>query len=310
MHHEYMSHCIYMHSDMHFATSGRTKGLLMNDDFENEDTAPDERSGAQRPLGYWLRLVDGLISREFATAFEGEGVTRRDWMLLNALSGDVDAPGLADRLARKGGKRLRRLEQLGWAEEQGDGTWALTDEGRDARERLGEAVSGIRSRVAGAVSPEDYGTMLASLEAIARDLGWDESQPFPRGRGFGPGRFGGPRPFRPDFGFGFGPGFGPGRHHGFGPNRHHGFEPGFGPGHHHGFGPGHHPDEQCGHEHRAHPGHTPHEHAGHAGHGHGHKGHGHHGRGARKAERAYERGFAAGFAAQARPEAPAADPAA
>jgi DNA-binding PadR family transcriptional regulator len=41
---------------------------------------------------------------------------------------------------------------------------------------------------------------MASLEAIARELGWDESEPMPGfGRGFGR-----------DFGRGFGPGFGPG----------------------------------------------------------------------------------------------------
>lgn len=317
MHYQRMSHYIYMHFDMNFATSGRTKGLLMDNDFDNEDNTRDEQPGAPRPLGYWLRLVDGLISREFATAFEGEGVTRRDWMLLGALSGDVDAPGLAERLARKGGKRLRRLEQLGWAEEQGDGTWALTDAGREAKERLGEAVGGIRSRVAGAVSPEDYATMTASLEAIARELGWDETQPFPRGRGFGfrpgfgpgtgfgPGRFGGPRPFRPEFGFGWGP------------NRHRGFEPGDdgfdGHGREHAMHEhGHHGHEHHGHGHFSHEG--MHGHPGHAQRGHGHHEHGHkhRGHGARKAERAYERGFAAGFgAAQSRPDsAPAADPAA
>jgi hypothetical protein len=275
----------------------------MNDDITDDTTAPDEQPAAQRPLGYWLRLVDGLISREFAAAFEGESVTRRDWMLLNALSGDVGAPGLSERLARKGGKRLRRLEQLGWAEEQGDGTWALTDAGREAKERLGEAVSGIRSRVAGAVSPEDYATMLASLEAIARDLGWDDNQPFPRGHGFGPGRFGGPWPFRPEIRFGFGP------------NRHHGFAPG-----HPGFADAWGADDGCRghhgpamHEHRhGHHGHAGHEH-GHGEHGHGEHGHaGHrHGHGARKAQRAYERGFAAGFGAgQTVPGAPAAGPAA
>lgn len=190
------------------------------DNFEDHTSPHSE--GAARPLGYWLRLVDRLISHEFATAFEGEDVTRRDWMLLNALSGEVDAPGLSERLARKGGKHLRRLAALGWIEEQGDGTWTLTDAGRAARERLGGAVGGIRSRVAGAVSAEDYATTVASLEAIARELGWDETQPFPRGSGFGPGRgrfggfggfspgrFGGPRPFHP----------------GWGPNLHHGFDP-------------------------------------------------------------------------------------
>jgi hypothetical protein len=239
---------------------------------DNEDTdftAPTD-GGADRPIGFWLRAVDRLISREFAEAFAAEEIDRRDWMLLNALSGDVQLPPFADRFVRKG-KRLRRLEERGWAEEQGDGSWTLTDEGRQVRARLAETVDGIRSRVAGAVPPEDYATTIASLEAMARELGWDEWQRMPRG-GFGPGRR-----------FGRGPGFGPGIGHGFGPGFGHGFGPGFGPSARHGRG-----DHEC-HE-AAHGGH-------HAHHGH----HGHHGgrrRGGegRSAERAFERGFEAGFA--------------
>ncbi|MET0812401.1 MAG: hypothetical protein ABWY03_05050 [Microbacterium sp.] len=231
-------------------------------------TQNEQSSASDRPLGFWLRAVDGLLTREFFAGFEGEGVTRRDWMLLNVLSGDVEIPGLAERIARKG-KRLRGLAERGWVEENGDGTWVLTDEGRAAKERLAGIVDGLRDRVAGAVSPEDYATMTASLEAIARELGWDETDGGPRG-GFGP-RFG--------FGRGRGRGFA------FGP----GLRPGFGPGAD-GHGRGCHGDAPA-HLHD----HSPHAHKGHRrGRPHGH--HDHDGRGERRTERAYERGFDAGFA--------------
>ncbi|KQZ85527.1 hypothetical protein ASD56_04175 [Microbacterium sp. Root166] len=242
----------------------------------------------RRPLGYWLRAVDALLTRQFDAAFAAENITRREWMLLNLVAGDVDAPGWAERLARKG-KRLRRLEDLGWAEEQGDGTWALTDAGRDAHQRLGDIVNGIRSRVAGAVSPEDYATTMASLEAIARELGWDEGDPFPggrgRGRGWG-GRFGGPRPFRPEIRFGFGPNL----HHGFEPGRpgRPGTDPHHGTSHEDSWGGHGHGDPGCrGHHHGRH-GHGRHGFPHHGDHEHGHHGHG--------SEQAYERGFDAGFA--------------
>jgi Transcriptional regulators len=228
-------------------------------------------SHESRPLGYWLRTADHLISRQFATALEGEGVSRRDWMLLNVIDGSVDAPGLADRLQR-GGKRLRRLEDRGWITKTDEG-WTLTDEGRTAKARLAEIVDGIRARVADAVSPDDYRTTIASLEAIARELGWDESMRMP----FGPGRRFTRR--------GFGPRFG--RRHGFGPDLVPPFAPGFhaedgdeghGPhGRGHGYGYGY------GYEHHDH-GHHSRDH-GHHGHGHGC----HH-------EHAFERGFEAGFA--------------
>jgi len=259
----------------------------------NAGTAQEGVPTDRRPLGYWLRTVDGLITREFAAAFDGADIDRRDWMLLNALSGDVETPAFAERFVRKG-KRLRNLAERGWVEEQGDGTWALTDEGRAAKEQLGEIVDGIRSRVAGAVSPEDYATTMASLEAIAGELGWEEGQRMPR-RGFGR-----------DFGAGFRPGFGPGFRGGFAPGFRGG--PGFGPAFRPGFGPGH-DEAHEGHGSRGahhcdpHHEHGSHEHGSHehGSHGHGAHHHCHHGgrghgeRSGRSAQRAYERGFDAGF---------------
>jgi hypothetical protein len=245
----------------------------MTDTQDNENEVPREEARAL-PLGYWLRAVDALIDREFASALAAENADRRDWMLLNAVSGDIDAPAwLAARMQGRGGKRLRALAERGWIARTED-AWTLTDEGRAAKARLGAVVDGIRERVSGAVSPEDYATMTASLETIARELGGDESERmhrfgrhgrpgFGRGRGFGPG-------FRPGFGPAFGPGFGPA------------FGPGFGPrGDHHGA----------------------HEHCGPA--GHGAKSHHRDGRsGERHVERAFERGFDAGFrAARERAEA-------
>lgn len=299
----------------------------------NEDLTPDNqppREGGipidRRPLGAWLRIVDALITREFETALADEGASRRDWMVLNALAGTVDAPELIERLQRRG-KRLRALAERGWVAET-DGRWELTDEGRAAHARLGGLVQRVREKVAGAVSPEEFATTMASLEAIARALGWDESQRMPRPgrRRFGPRRgFGFGGDFGPRGGFGpgsefgsgheFGPGseFGPGRdfghgRHGFGPHGYgrHGYGPratdAVDPGddahahprEHCGRGPRAHGHERHGHERHGHE-RVGHEHDTHERHGHGHDGHGH--RGHRHAERAFERGFAAGFRA-------------
>lgn len=61
------------------------------------------------------------------------------------------------------------------------------------------------------ISDEDYATTMATLEKMATNLGWDESQ-------------------RPEFGPGFGP-FGPGKGRGFGGrgHRHPGHDRGFAP---------------------------------------------------------------------------------
>ncbi len=216
-----------------------------------------------RPFGFWLRATDRLIAREFERAFESEGATRRDWRMLNLLADDTIAPEVAARLQRRGGGKIRALIERGWVTEV-DGAWTLTDEGRAAHARLSEAAGGVRAKVAAAVSPEDFAITVASLEAIARELGWDPAERLPRS-----GRRG-PR--------GLGHRHGAAHRHGFGPR--HDFSPRHdcGPRHREGFGPRVHADECYG---RAADRHA---------HGRGGHSHDHH-----TAERAFERGFQAGF---------------
>jgi len=251
------------------------------------------------PLGAWLRLVDKLISREFAEALEGDDLSRHDWMLLNAIAGTVDAPWVTDRLAA-GGARVRRLAERGWIT-PGDDGWTLTNSGNDALARLTEKVGAVRAKVAGTVSDAEFAQLKTSLEAMARGLGWDESQPLPdrgaRGRGFGPKgrkRGDGWGPYGSGHGFGgYGYEFGErradhgcahgdvhehahghGHGHANGHGRGHGFDPRAGLGRRHGFDPREGSDPR-----------------------HGDPEHNH---GGRRIERAYERGFAAGFDAAAR----------
>jgi hypothetical protein len=177
------------------------------DDERAED--PADRAEA-RPLGYWLRTVDRLLSDRFARAFESEGLTRRDWRLMNLIDGTVpgrrlgegrgpspDPDGGHDRDFRRDfshdsdhsrghrrAKRLRRLAERGWIEEF-EGDWRLTDSGREAKKRLAVEVDGIRAMVAEAVGPDDYTATVRSLEQIAVALGWDPDAPVPPRRGTG-----------------------------------------------------------------------------------------------------------------------------
>lgn len=257
-------------------------------------TTPDihnmgpEKPAHPRRLGFWLKVTERAISHEFEAAFANAGITRRDWRVLRALAASGDAredniegnradrerPGRAARMAERIAERIARkphsvhtLADLGWITER-DGSWVITEKGLAAHVELASSLGVIRARITDAVPAEDLATTIASLEAIAREFGWDESKPGPyRGRreAFDNG---GLRPF--DRGAGRGahrPEFGPNLHHGFGPGR--------------GDAPvdGHRGEPRCdtanGGEHRgAHrPAHRRHE-----------------------TERAFERGFDAGFA--------------
>jgi len=141
-----------------------------------EPDEPAEPKAGARPFGFWLKLVDRRLSEEMAELFADEGLSRRDWRALNLYAGAAEDERLAARLAERP-KLARRLAEHGWLE-RGE----LTEEGLAARERLQSRVDGFRERVAGAVSDEDFATTLRTLEAIARELGGDESQPMPRGR--------------------------------------------------------------------------------------------------------------------------------
>ena len=174
-----------------------------------------------RPFGYWITAVDRLMRAEFATVFEDEGITRRDWRMLNRIDGTVpDSRPVHPR-------KLHRLLELGWVERTREG-FGLTDAGTLAKQRLGTAVDELRARVAGAVSAEEYATMTAALEKIAREFGWEEGKRLPRRaeHGHGPAsRFGHRHGFPGHRGHGHG--FGRGRHSG-----EHGFDRGHGFGEH------------------------------------------------------------------------------
>ncbi len=116
-------------------------------DNPTENTAP-----ASRPFGFWLTAVDRLTAAAFATAFEDEGITRRDWRILNVIDGTAPA------VRELRGPKLRRLAELGWIARDGE-DWTLTEEGAAAKARLSSAVDEIRAQVAAPLTEEEFTAM-------------------------------------------------------------------------------------------------------------------------------------------------------
>jgi hypothetical protein len=143
---------------------------------------------AHRPIGFWLKLVDGLIDERFASTLEEHGVTRRQWQLLNVLSRgpatveQLDAavaPFLAAATTSSGepgepessAEHLSELIESAWVDATATG-YELTERGHTAFDALEETVGKLRAELSDGLTPEQYTETVAALERMARNLGW------------------------------------------------------------------------------------------------------------------------------------------
>lgn len=152
-------------------------------DHDHASPASETPTPGGRPLGFWLKVVDRRIAAEIDAILADQGVTRRDWRRLNLVAGEVRDERMAARLDAHPHK-LDDLVELGWVSGE-PGAWVLTATGRETLDALTARVQAVRDRVRSSVSDDDYAATVASLEAIARELGWDGSMPEPdvrRGR--------------------------------------------------------------------------------------------------------------------------------
>ena len=143
---------------------------------------------AHRPIGFWLKLVDGLIDERFASTLEEHGVTRRQWQILNVLSRgpatveQLDAavaPFLAAVTTSSGEpgepesstEHLSELIESAWVDATATG-YELTERGHTAFDALEETVGKLRAELSDGLTPEQYAETVAALERMSRNLGW------------------------------------------------------------------------------------------------------------------------------------------
>jgi hypothetical protein len=136
----------------------------------------------QRPIGYWLRLVDSLIDEQFAKTLDEHGVTRLQWQLMNVLARgqatvqQLDA-AVAPFLARDSETSIDHLTELiesAWVDATPSG-YELTERGHGALDRLTTVVAAQRTEMAAGVSEAEYLTTTSTLERMAVNLGWSDA---------------------------------------------------------------------------------------------------------------------------------------
>lgn len=141
----------------------------------------------QRPIGYWLTLVERLVDERFSVTLEEHGVTRRQWQLLQqlqrgpsplaeldrALAPFLRAPTAADPAGESAAEQLAELLESGWVEARSE-LYALTERGEVATARLEEVVASQRASATAGVAEEAYEITVRTLRTVAGNLGWSE----------------------------------------------------------------------------------------------------------------------------------------
>lgn len=135
---------------------------------------------ANRPIGFWLKLVDRLIDERFAAIIEEHGVTRRQWQLLGVMepgSATVEqldqaiSPFIEPGSEESAADHLAELIDSDWITVDG-AVYSLTDRGRAAFGRLQEVVDALRDQTGEGLTEDEYVTTVSSLERMAQNLGW------------------------------------------------------------------------------------------------------------------------------------------
>ncbi|WP_345421668.1 MarR family transcriptional regulator [Pseudonocardia xishanensis] len=137
---------------------------------------PNCDHSADKPIGWWLRRVDGLIESSMDRVLADEGIGRRHWQALNAIAGGADTAAALDAalapFAGSGPAARLVLDQLlarHWVQ-QAAGRITVTPTGSAARGRLVVAIRDYRARITEGVSEADYRTTVETLQRIARNL--------------------------------------------------------------------------------------------------------------------------------------------
>jgi hypothetical protein len=132
----------------------------------------------RKPIGYWVKHVDGLIERHLDSALAADAVSRREWQVLNLLDrAAASEAAVVEALrpfwtpgARSAADVLQGLAARGWSERDGSGSVRLTPAGAAARAALAERVQAFRTAMTAGIAPAQHAATVESLRLTAENL--------------------------------------------------------------------------------------------------------------------------------------------
>lgn len=130
----------------------------------------------RRPIGFWLKLLDGLIDQRLDATLSRWSLDRRQWQVINLLN---DSPGSKEEAMAALEPFGRQTVEVALADLTASGLVAATD-GRlrlttTGENVLGEAHAGVnedRQRIADGIEADDYLRTIETLRRMAMNLGW------------------------------------------------------------------------------------------------------------------------------------------
>jgi DNA-binding PadR family transcriptional regulator len=134
-------------------------------------------TGADRPIGYWLKKLNNLIDAEFERQLGEASLSRRQWQVLNLIE---DGPRSVPELESELDPFLRdSLEDLaedlsglvvrGWADSM-DNIVSLTETGQAQLELRKARVAELRQALTAGISAEEYQATVDVLSRMTANL--------------------------------------------------------------------------------------------------------------------------------------------
>ncbi len=140
-----------------------------------------EKSRAARPIGYWLKLLDGLIEEDLDRTLVPFDLNRRQWQILNVLArsssnGEAIYQELEGFFVDQAqvDSLLDVLVSEDWIRTTPAGEASLTEAGN---RRLTDALNSVREarqRISSGIEADQYGQTVTTLRSMCENLGWTE----------------------------------------------------------------------------------------------------------------------------------------
>ena len=132
----------------------------------------------QKPIGYWLKHADQVITEHVDLVLSENGFTRSRWQVLNIVyqAGTTTRSAIFDTMqtfidALKLDEIIEGFVEEGWLIEHGDGAQlALTDAGKAKRETIFKLQSEVRKRAMQGITEREYATVIRVLERMVSNL--------------------------------------------------------------------------------------------------------------------------------------------